>query len=166
MLQDGEIAQMTKMQYIKSLQKEKKGVSSDVKHRYITNSVIHIQPLATTTSGEIWINETISRGETIIIKHQSKLYLGRVLNFRIHNQVNKADRSFYKDIVKCASPGQIDNLAVLLDPIFKIQNFKKIEIKNFKYYICLKDYKFHTIEDVNLSKPENKNLINSAIRRN
>jgi len=100
-----------------------------------------------------------------LIQNQGVLYFGRVMNFRMYKEITKSDRTFYRDIVT-VEPTNLRKLAVLMDPIFKILNFKKVEIKNFKNYLSLEKYKYHVTENADFSKAENKEFIKSALKDN
>ncbi|KAG5679941.1 hypothetical protein PVAND_009476 [Polypedilum vanderplanki] len=155
-LNNGERKKIKKRQLIWMLLNEKIHINADVRQRFVPRRSIFINPILQSDAA-VWQNDAITKGDYIALRHNTDIFvLGRVLNFKYTNFRTKKSEIYYGDMMKLSSAN--DNLAVQLDPLYLIKNWKKEPSNSYEYFL-LKNYIFHSSSDIDFNNDIIRNEI-------
>ena len=71
------------------LQNQAVKVSSDLSRRFINKNKLTLQPRRSNKENILWVNETLTRGDRIIVFKEDKIYLGNILDFKYCDEGSK-----------------------------------------------------------------------------
>ena len=122
------------------LQDEAAKISSDLSRRFVRKNTIVIQPTRAESDDNIWKNETITRGDRIVVKMDQIFYIGLVLDFQKCDGASKKSRLHTNDLINLS---QEQNIYFILNPLHRIdlksmtlQPLSNISYFHQKTYLC------------------------------
>ncbi|KAG5683116.1 hypothetical protein PVAND_012417 [Polypedilum vanderplanki] len=144
--ENGKTISISKASFVLQLQSDIKRLKTDISDRFITSKSVVIrkkQPLK-----NIWIEAFVSRGDIIVIEHESLYLLGMVISFQKSKETDKSKRHYIHDFVDLKSSNSND-IYYLLDPVFKINKLELTKQLNVSSYFSTSSYICH-LENENI----------------
>lgn len=161
---NGDITKMTKRKFVWMLQNEKNRVSSDVNHRFIARQSIRFTPLMN-DDNVFWKHNIITKGHYILVKNNTDVIYGLVINFKKSNQTTKSGKRYIKDYVDRTSKN-VSDIEMLLEPAFYVQNGKKVPVMMQNFYVKITNYLSHASQDVDFSSINAQRYITNELDEN
>jgi len=126
-------------------------VNTDLRQRFVPRRTIHIE-VEQRRNDVVWKQEYISKGDYIVLLHNSIIYFGRVLNFK---NLTSKNSIYFRDVVNVNSS---ENVGMMLNPLYSVANGQKM-IRNIIQYFNVKFYKCHAKVDVDFTNAYDVNFI-------
>ncbi|KAG5681188.1 hypothetical protein PVAND_010645 [Polypedilum vanderplanki] len=139
---------VTKAKFVLQLQSDVKKISTDVRERFVTKKSIVLKAKQNINT-QFWKDKLISRGEWIVIKQETQIFIGHVINFQRIHEKSKLKRTFIHDFIDLDDI-RSQNVYVMLNPLFQvIDNFMK-SVTNNDVFFNSSFYKCH-VHDNNVN---------------
>jgi len=153
---NGKNLMVSKNRLCSLLQNNKIRISSDIRRRFITKKDIEVSQ--NTENGSFWKEESVMRGDNVIMYHKDEVFMGNVFNMQYWDNIPKSRRKFGKFSVDLKS-SKTNGLKVMLDPMYYVSPELAVIEQNAKPFIDIKNYVCHASYGKNLISIDEKDIL-------